>query len=217
MKVLVVEDDPAIANGLVSYLSRTEFCVEHVDTVADAKHAIASGIFELVVLDLNLPDGDGLRLLSKLRSQGEAVPVLILTARDQTRERVQGLETGADDYLAKPFDMQELLARLRAIQRRSAGRASNRIDYGPLTLFPERKHAKFEDMPVDLPAKQYKLLQYLVEAQGRIVTKQQAIDALYSWDDGVAENTIEVYVSQLRAALWPEVIKTVRGVGYCAP
>lgn len=143
--------------------------------------------------------------------------MIILTARDQTRERVQGLNTGADDYLAKPFDMQELLARMRAIQRRSAGRASNRIAYGALVLIPDRKAATLNGAPVQLPVRQFRLLQYLIEAQGRIITKKQAIDALYAWDDSVAENTIEVYVSQLRRALWPDVIKTIRGIGYCAP
>jgi len=153
----------------------------------------------LLILDLGLPDGDGLDFLRQHRNTGLRLPVLILTARDEPRQRVLGLDSGADDYLVKPFDMAELLARLRALQRRNMGRAAAVIRYQNLILDP---------------GSQFKLLQYLLESTGRVRTKQQIIDALYRWDQSVEENTIEVYISQIRKQLWPSLIQTMRGIGY---
>ena len=217
MKVLLVEDDEVIADAIVKTIERSEFKIDCVTILADARLAIRTNEIEMIVLDLGLPDGDGLKFLEEIRSAGFQQPVIILTARDRVFDRVHGLDRGADDYLSKPFDMTELLARLRALKRRNAGRAENSILYGPLRLRPDHQAAYLDDKLIDLPVSQFRLLQYLLEQQGRVKTKQQIIDALYRWDESVEENTIEVYISQLRKCLWKELIKTVRGIGYQVP
>ncbi|MGH1538979.1 MAG: response regulator [Arenicella sp.] len=218
MKVLLVEDDLMIADAIVQGMNNTALQIERVVGVKEAKAAlnVDSGI-GLMVLDLGLPDGDGLDLLKELRRSGEPMPVLVLTARDEPRARVLGLDSGADDYLIKPFDMEELIARVRALQRRSMGRAAAMIEYADLTLDPGQLQVFFRQQAVAIPISQFRLLQYLLESTGRVRTKQQIIDALYRWDQSVEENTIEVYVSQLRKQLWPTLIKTMRGIGYLVP
>ena len=171
----------------------------------------------MVVLDLGLPDGDGLKLLREARRSEDSPPVLVLSARDEPRQRVLGLDSGADDYLIKPFDMGELIARIRVLMRRREGRAKPIIEYGRLTLDPAEASARVDGVLVDLTLRQLRLLQHLLESQGRVRTKQQIIEALYRWDANVSENTIEVYVSQLRKKLWPTIIRTMRGIGYSIP
>ncbi len=207
-----------IADAIVQGMNNTALQIERVVGVKEAKAAlnVDSGI-GLMVLDLGLPDGDGLDLLKELRRSGEPMPVLVLTARDEPRARVLGLDSGADDYLIKPFDMEELIARVRALQRRSMGRAAAMIEYADLTLDPGQLQVFFRQQAVAIPISQFRLLQYLLESTGRVRTKQQIIDALYRWDQSVEENTIEVYVSQLRKQLWPTLIKTMRGIGYLVP
>ncbi len=217
MKVLLVEDDLMISDAIVRSIQKTEMAIDAVHALEDAMHALETYEFEVIVLDLNLPDGDGLSFLKTLRSKGMEVPVLILTARDKPRERVAGLDLGADDYLAKPFDMEELIARMRALLRRRSGRTTHAIKYGDLVLEPQKMEAHLSGALVAIPISQMRLLQFLIEAEGRVKTKQQIIETLYSWDDTIAENTIEVYVSQLRKLLWPDIIKTVRGIGYSVP
>jgi len=206
-----------IADGLRSIVSKTHFTMEHVPTIAQAKTALQNTEFGSILLDLNLPDGDGLTLLRQVRKQGNNIPILLLTARDEPREKVLGLDSGADDYLTKPFDMHELLARIRALMRRSMGRVEARIEYEGLILYPDQFLITLNDEAIELPLRQYRLLHYLLEYQGRVKTKQQIIDALYRWDQDVEENTIEVYISQLRKQLWPQLIKTLRGIGYVIP
>ncbi len=217
MKLLLIEDDLMISDAILRSIRKTELAIDAVHSLTDAQHAIDTYAFELIILDLNLPDGDGLSFLRKLRAYGKEIPVLILTARDKPRERVEGLDLGADDYLAKPFDMDELVARIRALLRRRSGRTMPEICYGDLVLEPQKMEARLSGVAVNIPISQLRLLQYLIESEGRVKTKQQIIETLYSWDDSVAENTIEVYVSQLRKLLWPDVIKTIRGIGYSAP
>lgn len=217
MKILLIEDDHMISDAIVRFIRKTELAIDAVHSLADAQLAVQTHDFELLVLDLNLPDGDGLSFLKSIRMQKNEIPVLILTARDEPKQRVAGLDLGADDYLAKPFDMDELVARIRALLRRRTGRTAPKIHYGDLVLEPQKMEARLAGAPVAIPISQLRLLQYLIEAEGRVKTKQQIIETLYSWDDTVAENTIEVYVSQLRKLLWPEVIKTIRGIGYSAP
>ncbi len=202
MKVLLVEDDTIIADAILKTIARTEFSVDHVATLSEASTAIKTSEIEIIILDLGLPDGDGLQFLKKLREEGNHSPIIILTARDRPKDRVLGVDRGADDCLAKPFDMSELIARMRAIKRRSAGRASNSIIYHRLKLMPDHQASFVDDIPVSLPISQFRLLQYLLEEQGRVKTKQQIIDTLYCWDKNVEENTIEVYISQLRKSLW---------------
>jgi len=218
MKVLLVEDDLVIAEAVNRRLLAAGLNVELVHCLKDASAAlnVGSGV-GMMVLDLSLPDGDGLQFLSRQRKTGLQLPVLILTARDEPRQRVLGLDSGADDYLSKPFDMDELVARIRALQRRSMGRAASLIEYQHLTLDPAQMQVFMDKKPIDLPIRQFRLLQYLLESTGRVRTKQQIIDALYRWDQSVEENTIEVYISQLRKQLWPTLIKTMRGIGYLVP
>lgn len=217
MRILLLEDDGIIASTVKSYLEGTEFRCDITHTLEDAQAALEDFDFEAVILDLNLPDGCGLTLLKTLRGSSAGIPVLVLTARNTLTDRLTGLDLGADDYLAKPFDLDELLARLRAIHRRAQGRCDQTIHHGGLSLRPNEMAAQVNGSPVDIPVSQYRLLQYLIEQNGRLRTKKQIIEALYSWDDDVAENTVEVYVSQLRKLLWPDLIKTVRGVGYLVP
>ncbi|MCX4028401.1 response regulator transcription factor [Endozoicomonas sp. SM1973] len=217
MKVLLVEDDVMIADGIARGLNKAALQMEHVTCVKDAKLALVDQGVGLIVLDLGLPDGDGLALLCELRGDGMELPVLVLTARDEPRDKVLGLDSGADDYLVKPFNMDELIARIRALLRRRMGRAAAVIEYGPLTLDPGQMQVLLDRQLVTIPLRQFRLLQYLLESQGRVKTKQQIIDALYRWDQDIEENTIEVYISQLRKHLWPSLIKTMRGIGYLIP
>jgi len=217
MKVLLVEDDEMIADGIIQGIKKASMQIEHANTIATARKAIKGEGLGLLILDLGLPDGDGLTLLKELRNQKIQLPILILTARDEPRDRVLGLDTGADDYLIKPFDINELVARVRALIRRSMGRTAPTIIYGELTFNPEEMEITYQKEITTIPLRQLRLLQYLLECQGRVKTKQQIIDALYRWDHDIEENTIEVYISQLRKKLWPTLIKTMRGIGYLIP
>jgi len=217
MKILLVEDDAMVADGLSYIISKASYKLEHVTTISLARAALKNTGIGLIILDLSLPDGDGLSLLRELREQGNDTPILLLTARSEPRDKVLGLDSGADDYLAKPFDRQELVARVRALMRRSMGRSQAMINYGRLVLYPDQVQVTLDNQSLELPLRQYRLLQYLLESQGRVKTKQQIIDALYGWDQDIEENTIEVYISQLRKQLWPNLIKTLRGIGYVVP
>jgi len=206
-----------VADGLSNIIAKASFKMEHVASIAQAQKALQHAGIGLIILDLTLPDGDGLTLLKVLRKQGNDIPILLLTARSEPRDKVLGLDSGADDYLVKPFDMHELVARIRALMRRSMGRTQASITYGRLVLYPDQVQVTLDNKILELPLRQYRLLQYLLESQGRVKTKQQIIDALYRWDQDIEENTIEVYISQLRKQLWPNLIKTMRGIGYVVP
>lgn len=217
MKVLLVEDNAMIADGIGRKMRNTSLQMEHVTHIREARMALNDSSIGLMVLDLGLPDGDGLTLLKEMRQEGTTLPVLVLTARDEPRAKILGLDSGADDYLTKPFDMDELIARVRALLRRSMGRAAPVIEYGAMVLDPGQVQVFVNQQATNLHLRQFRLLQYLLESQGRVKTKQQIIDALYRWDQDIEENTIEVYISQLRKKLWPELIKTMRGIGYLIP
>jgi len=218
MKILLVEDDAEISEAINRRFLEEGLQVETTAHLQDANAALMADCgIGLVILDLSLPDGDGLQFLSQHRKKKLQLPVLILTARHEARQRVLGLDSGADDYLTKPFDMDELLARIRALQRRSMGRAAAVIEYQRLSLDPAQMQVFVDAKEVQLSVSQFRLLQFFLEATGRVRTKQQIIDALYRWDQSVEENTIEVYVSQLRKHLWPSLIRTIRGIGYIVP
>jgi two-component system OmpR family response regulator/two-component system response regulator QseB len=184
---------------------------------ASAATRLATESFSLVVLDLGLPRLSGTDLLRQLRRKGNAVPVLILTARDTTGDRIAGLDAGADDYLVKPFDLGELAARLRALARRAAGLAGPNLRVGELNLDPAAHRASFRDQPVELSAREFALLRAFMLEAGRVLTRSQLEERLYEWGQEVESNTIEVYVHHLRRKLAPEVIRTIRGVGYLLP
>jgi DNA-binding response OmpR family regulator len=216
VRILLVEDDDLLAAGIRDTLERALYAVEWVPDGAQALAALKSSAFDLVVLDLGLPKVDGVEVLRKVRGAGGAVPVIVLSARDTASDRVLGLDAGADDYLIKPFDVDELLARVRAQLRRQRGAAVNVIEHGPLRLDPAALTVTFEGQPVALQRREFMLLQRLLQSAGQVLSRAQLEDALYGWDSGVESNSVDVHIHKLRRKLYPEVIRTVRGVGYIA-
>jgi two-component system response regulator QseB len=214
MRILLVEDDELLGDGVREALERARHAVEWV---RDGRHALAAlggSAFDLVVLDLGLPGMDGIDVLRSLRARGDAAPVLVLTARDAPAQRVAGLDAGADDYLSKPFDVDELLARVRALQRRARGAAVNVIEHGPLRLDPGSFSVTCEGRTVELQRREFMLLQKLLESAGQVLSRAQLEESLYGWEGGVESNTLDVHIHRLRRKLYPDVIRTVRGVGY---
>jgi two-component system response regulator QseB len=216
VRILLVEDDDLLAAGIRDTLERALYAVEWVPDGAQALAALKSNTFDLVVLDLGLPKVDGVDVLRKVRGEGGTVPVIVLSARDTAPDRVLGLDAGADDYLVKPFDVDELLARVRAQQRRQRGAAVNVIEHGPLRLDPAALTVTYEGQPVALQRREFMLLQKLLQSAGQVLSRAQLEDSLYGWDSGVESNSVDVHIHKLRRKLYPEVIRTVRGVGYIA-
>ena len=214
MRLLVVEDDPLIGRAVVNGLREGGYAVAWVRDGAAAELALSTTVYDLVVLDLGLPRKDGLELLRGLRRGGNDVAVLIVTARDGLADRVTGLDLGADDYLVKPFDLDELLARCRAIVRRRLGRTSPEITYGSLTLDPVRRRVLFRGQAVDLSAREFAVLEALMKEPGAVVSREKLEEAVYGWGEEVGSNTVEVHLHHLRRKLEPQVIRNVRGVGY---
>jgi two-component system response regulator QseB len=214
LKILLVEDDPLLASGLLLALRRANYTVEHVGDGPAAIAALAHTRFDMVVLDLGLPSLDGTEVLKALRAADDPVPVLVLSARDSTRDRVQGLDLGADDYLVKPFELDELLARIRVLLRRRSGRQVNQLTLGALTLNPESLSATWHGQPVELQRLEFMLLMQLAENPQRVFSRAQLEESLYGWGEGAESNTIDVHVHHLRRKLAPALIKTIRGVGY---
>ncbi|MFP3924173.1 MULTISPECIES: response regulator [Pseudomonas] len=214
MRLLLVEDDVALGEGIHQALSREGYTVDWVKDGASALHALLSEVFDLAILDLGLPRLDGLAVLRRLRESGSALPVLILTARDATEDRIAGLDAGADDYLIKPFDLSELKARLRALLRRSAGRARVTIEHAGIRLDPTTQQVSYKDDPVALTPKEYQLLYELLSPPGRVMTRERLMQLLYGWNEEAESNTLEVHIHHLRKKFSSELIRTVRGVGY---
>jgi len=217
MRLLLVEDDPMIGESAQKGLRQDGFAVDWVRDGQAAELALANGVYELVLLDLGLPRKGGLDVLSGLRARGNAVPVLILTARDAVPDRVKGLDRGADDYLVKPFDLDELAARVRALLRRRAGRAEPLITHGDLTLNPATREAGLAGKPLTLSAREFALLEALLDRPGAILSRAQLEERVYGWGEEVESNTVEVYVHSLRKKLGTRFIRNVRGVGYTIP
>ena len=217
MRLLLVEDDPMIGAGVQRGLRQEGHTVDWVRDGKAAELALASGVHEMLLLDLGLPHKSGLELLSGLRRQGLDLPVLVITARDSVADRVKGLDAGADDYLVKPFDLDELSARIRALMRRRAGRASPRIEHGPLTLDPATHQVTLNGDPLALSAREFALLHALLEQPGVPLSRAQLEERLYGWNEEVESNTVEVYIHALRRKLGAEWIRNVRGVGYRIP
>ena len=214
MRVLLIEDDELIAHGILAGLRAHGFTVDGVATAAQADAALATVHCDIVILDLGLPDEDGMHLLQRLRSSGMTLPVLILTARDAVENRVAGLRAGADDYLPKPFDLGELVARLHALLRRSAGRSVDVIEHGPLRLDPTNGDVFLRGEQVILSRRELALLSALLHACGRILSPEQLKDSLYHFNEGIESNALNVHIHHLRRKLGTDVIETVRGVGY---
>ncbi|WP_458759186.1 response regulator [Afipia sp. TerB] len=214
MRVLVVEDDAVLMDGLQAGLQMAGFTVEAVSSCADASAALDGSIFDAVVLDLMLPDGSGLDVLCQLRGRRSTIPVLLLTARDSVPDRIAGLDAGADDYLGKPFDLDELAARLRALARRAGGHATATLHWRDVVLDPASMSVSRGDEPVRLSRREFSILRALMDRPGQILSKAQLEERLYGWQEEIESNTIEVHVHHLRNKLGPGVVETVRGVGY---
>jgi len=214
MRVLVIEDDELVASGILAGLRLSGIGADHVANASLAEAAVHTGRFDVIVLDLGLPDTDGLRLLRHWRGAGKDWPVLILTARDDVQDKVAGLRSGADDYLAKPFELDELVARLHALQRRSAGRCVDRIEHGPLVFDPATQQVTLDGTPVELSRRELALLHTLLNSGQRILTPEQVKDSLYGLGDAVGSNALNVHIHHLRRKLGPHIVETVRGIGY---
>ncbi|MBG4723883.1 response regulator [Pseudomonas aeruginosa] len=214
MHVLLTEDDDLIASGIVAGLNAQGLTVDRVASAADTQALLQVARFDVLVLDLGLPDEDGLRLLQRLRQQGVDLPVLVLTARDAVTDRVAGLQAGADDYLLKPFDLRELGARLHTLQRRSAGRCVNVIEHGRLSYDPSTRETWLAGRPVELSRREQALLQALLNNRGRILSGEQLKDSVYGFGDEVESNALNVHIHHLRRKLGNAIVQTVRGLGY---
>jgi len=214
MRVLLAEDDTLLGEGLYTGLKQDGYAVDWVRNGSEAEAALEVEHFDIAILDLGLPKQDGLQVLQKLRSRGNPIPVLILTARDSLDDRIKGLDIGADDYMTKPFDLEELNARMRALLRRSTGRAAPKLILGNITLDPAAHEISLKDQPIDLPPKEFSVLQTLMENAGRVISKTRLQETLYSWEQDVASNTLEVHIHHLRKKLGSGLIRTIRGVGY---
>ncbi len=217
MRILIAEDDQVMADGLLRALRSTGYAVDQVSSGSEADAALASHEFDLLILDLGLPKMHGFDVLRRMRARGSSVPVLILTAADSVEQRVKGLDLGADDYMAKPFSLQELEARVRALTRRGLGSASSVIKHGPLTFDATGRVAYISDQMIELSARELSLLEVLLQRAGRLVSKDQLVERLCEWGEEVSNNAIEVYIHRLRKKIeqGPIRIATVRGLGYC--
>ena len=217
MRLLLVEDDSMIGDSVRQGLRQDGFTVDWVRDGRGAELALHNEVYDLLVLDLGLPKKDGLDVLKTLRHRGNRIPVLILTARDTVADRVKGLDAGADDYLVKPFDLDELAARIRALLRRQSGRAEPAIQFGDLRLNPATHEVTFQGKPLSLSAREFSLLEVFLDRPGMVLSREQLEEKLYGWGEEVQSNTVEVYIHALRRKLGQEFIKNVRGVGYMVP
>lgn len=214
MRLLLVEDDRVLAAALSRALRAEGFVVDHVDAGKAAVEAVAVSAPDLLVLDLGLPDMDGTQVLHQVRKSQPRLPVLVLTARDGVSDKVSALDTGADDYLCKPFEMDELLARLRVLARHIGTSASSQVKIREVCLELASHEVSVDDLPVSLSRREYMLLKALMENTGRVLTREALENKLYGWGELVASNTIEVHISNLRKKMPEGFIRTVRGVGY---
>lgn len=214
MRILLVEDDESLASGLRLALERALYTVEHVRDGIEAAEALEHNPFGLVILDLGLPRLDGVEVLARLRRGGNGMPVLVLSARDAVRDRVQALDLGADDYLTKPFDVDELLARLRVLERRRSGLPVNQLQIGDLELDLAAMSVRWKRREIPVQHREFMLLRRLIEHPSKVFSRQELEESIYGWGDGVTSNAVDVYVHYLRRKISPDVIQTVRGLGY---
>lgn len=216
MRALIVEDDALLADGLLRTFAANGFAADRVDNGRTADNLLRREDFDLIVLDVGLPGLDGFEVVRRLRARQQTMPVLILTARDAVADRVHGLNLGADDYLLKPFDIDELIARAQALVRRSRATQHNRIVHGPLEIDFSARRCFLHGQPLELPLREWMLLEYLLRNVKKVVNKDQIIAAVCRWDEDMSANAVEVYMSRLRTKLEPAGIRirTVRGFGY---
>lgn len=217
MRLLLVEDDPMIGEAVQDLLRAEHYAVDWARDGEAADTALRTQPYDLVLLDLGLPKRDGLTVLRDLRARKTRTPVLVATARDAVAQRIEGLDAGADDYVLKPYDLDELLARIRALLRRAAGRAEPVYEHKGVSINPATREATVQGMPVVLSAREWAVLEPLIARPGMVLSRQQLEDKLYGWGDEVSSNAVEVYIHGLRKKLGAEVLLNVRGVGYLVP
>lgn len=214
MRILLVEDDSGLGSGLQQALKPEGYTVDWLKDGVQALQALETDQFDLVILDLGLPRLDGISVLKQSRAQEMNAPVLILTARDAVQDRIDGLDSGADDYLIKPFDMTELKARIRALLRRSSGRAQPTINFRGIEIDPSTQQVTLEGKAVALTRREYTLLYEMISQPGHVFTRDKLQQMLYGWDEDVESNAMEVHIHHLRKKLFPNLIRTLRGIGY---
>ena len=214
MRILLIEDDAMIGKGVRQGLAKAGFAVDWVTDGRAAELALGNGVYELAILDLGLPKKDGMAMLTSLRALGNSMPVLIASARDTVQDRIGGLDAGADDYLLKPFDLDELVARVRALLRRHVGRGSSLLRHGPVELDPLRKTVTCSGEPVELSAREFAVLEALLQRPGAVLSREKLEESVYGWGQEIGSNAIEVHLHHLRKKLGGDLIKNVRGVGY---
>lgn len=214
MRLLVVEDERDLAGAVLDHLRAHNHAVDHAATLDEAEAAVRTTRYDLVLLDLRLPDGDGLTLLRNLRDRRMDTPVMVVTSRDRITERIEGLKAGADDYLTKPYDLDEMLARVDAILRRADGKRASLRSFGALRINPEARTAEVDGVPVPLTPREWAILERLSRRPELVVSRQELEEAIYGFGDEVESNAIEAHVSRLRAKLGRPSIETVRGFGY---
>ncbi len=217
MRVLLVEDDRMIAKGLETALRQEGYAVDAMGDGRSAAEALRTSRFDLVLLDLGLPQRDGIEVLRELRGRGDSTPVIIVTARDDVRNRIEGLDAGADDYIIKPFDLDEVSARMRSVLRRAAGRGDPCIKHRGISLNPVTHAVEREGVAVLLSAHEFSVLEALLQRPGAVLSRAQLEDRLYGWSGQIESNAIEVYIHGLRRKLGSDAIRTLRGVGYFVP
>lgn len=214
MRILVVEDDPLLGDGIRVGLTQAGYAVDLVEDGHAADTAMLTNDYELIVLDLGLPKKSGLEVLKGLRDRNNDTPVIVLTAQDTVENRVKGLDTGADDYITKPFDLDELAARVRALLRRRGGRSSPVITHNSMIVDPASHTVSLENKTIDISPREFTILLMLLENRGKVLSRSRLEEGLYAWNDEVESNTVEVHIHHLRKKLGAELIRTIRGVGY---
>lgn len=216
MRLLLVEDDELLGDAVKTGLTQFGYIVDWLKDGEAARSAIKTESFELIILDLSLPKLSGISLLQGIRQEQNTTPVIILTARESVEDRIKGLDSGADDYITKPFDLNELSARIRALVRRSQGRADSTLQYRNITLDPASHTVMVDDVLVNVPRREFSLLQKLLENSGHVLSRDQLMQSVYGWEEDVDSNTLEVHIHNLRKKLNATFIRTIRGVGYMA-
>ncbi|MCL9781986.1 response regulator [Vibrio sp. S4M6] len=214
MRLLLVEDDVLLGQSMMESLTRHGYTVDWVEKGGGVISAMKAEQFTAIILDLTLPDIDGLQVLKKVRQAGYDLPIMILTARDDINDRVKGLDLGADEYIGKPFALEELLARLRVLIRRQSGSANELIQVGELSLCLSEQSVTYQNQPLKLTRNEFKILAHLITNAGRVISKDQLQQSLHGWDMGSSDNAIEVHIHNLRKKLPNKVVKNIRGVGY---
>jgi len=216
MRLLLIEDDELLGDAVKTGLTQFGYVVDWLKDGESARLALKTESFELVILDLSLPKLPGLSLLKNIRQAGNTTPVIILTARESVEDRIEGLDAGADDYMFKPFDLNELSARIRALIRRSQGRADTLIKYKNITMDPSAHIVLLNNAEVNISRREFSLLQKLLENTGHALSREQLMQSMYGWDDDLDSNVLEVHIHNLRKKLQADFIRTIRGIGYIA-